>query len=276
MTNTCFQSCFGKSLTLEWRVPIMGEVLIFWTGNSAAICQNILLSLTALIVWSMFIFHWLLCVLVRLSSTRWWIFRVSTVWRPCCCTCIIVSRLLLNDFLDFSGQNKKKMCFYPVWFRLSFYTVGRIFCALFFPATLTKHFPLSLTAAPVETSLYSHTRVCNIGVSKIYWTLCIELLIGITVGCISGIKSTSQLGMTGHVGWMGDRILAINNYYRLIRIINGYIDYFYIRIKDLYGLLNSQHPTINLYKSVLIGINLYLDDIFFHFWYLHLLNFQVS
>ncbi len=51
------------------------------------------------------------------------------------------------------------------------------------------------------------------------------------------------------------RILAINNYYRLIWIINGYIDYFYIRIKDLIGLFNSQPMIINLYKSALIRIH---------------------
>ncbi len=50
------------------------------------------------------------------------------------------------------------------------------------------------------------------------------------------------------------RILAINNYYGLIQINNGYIYYFYIRTKDLNGLLNSQHPIMNLYKSVLIQI----------------------
>ncbi len=64
------------------------------------------------------------------------------------------------------------------------------------------------------------------------------------------------------------RILAINNYYGLIRIINGYIDYFYIRIKDLIGLLNSQRMIINLYKSVIIFINLYSYDIFKNFCYL--------
>ena len=52
----------------------------------------------------------------------------------------------------------------------------------------------------------------------------------------------------------------INNYYELKQIINGYIDYFYIRIKDLYGLLNSQHIRINHYeflKNQYISINLH-------------------
>ena len=41
---------------------------------------------------------------------------------------------------------------------------------------------------------------------------------------------------------VGIRILAINNYYGLIRIINRYIDHFLIRTKDLIGLLICINP----------------------------------
>ncbi len=57
-------------------------------------------------------------------------------------------------------------------------------------------------------------------------------------------------GGQNYTAYMG--ILAINNYYGLIRINNGYIDYFYICIKDLIRLLNPQHPIINPYKYVFI------------------------
>ncbi len=49
-----------------------------------------------------------------------------------------------------------------------------------------------------------------------------------------------------------NRILAIDNLYGLIHVNKGYIDYFFICFKDLYRLVDTQHPIINLYKSVLI------------------------
>ena len=52
------------------------------------------------------------------------------------------------------------------------------------------------------------------------------------------------------------RTFWIFNFYGFIRIYHGYIDYFVIRNKDLYGFIGTQHSNINLSKSVLIRINL--------------------
>ena len=46
-------------------------------------------------------------------------------------------------------------------------------------------------------------------------------------GCLQKVIALTTISSTQP---SKNRILAINNYYRLIRIINGYIDYFYIVI----------------------------------------------
>ncbi len=51
------------------------------------------------------------------------------------------------------------------------------------------------------------------------------------------------------------RTIRICNFYRLCRIGYGYIDYFLIRIKDLYGFIIGPWVPKNLYKSVEIVKN---------------------
>ncbi len=61
-------------------------------------------------------------------------------------------------------------------------------------------------------------------------------------------KGHFQKGQNEHTQY--NRALRINNKYRLCQIEYGYIDYFLIRIKDLFRLIGTQHPNINPPKSV--------------------------
>ncbi len=54
-----------------------------------------------------------------------------------------------------------------------------------------------------------------------------------------------------------NRTFWIFNFYGFIRIYYGYIDYFVIRNKDLYGSIGTQGSNINPSKSVQICINPY-------------------